>query len=979
MQWLIMSCMLLLTSSLIGQRTVTGVITDGADNLTLIGANVLVNGTDVGTITDIDGSFSLTVPEGSNQLTISYAGYQDQVIDITGTSVVNVAMNAGELLNEVVVVGYGTVRKRDLTGSVASLKEEDFNKGVVISPDQLLQGRVPGVNFVNNSGQPGGRATVQIRGNNSIRAGADPLYVVDGIPLDGRTARAGLLSVDIGNIENSNPLNFINPNDIASIEVLKDASSAAIYGSRASNGVILITTKKAKESGTDVNFNVSLGTSSVLNEYEVLDAAGYRDALDVYGLTSGDFGGSSDAFDEITRTGSVQNYSFSIGNSSENGRVRFSAGYQDVQGIVRETGLERYNGTINGQYNFWNDKVGVDFFAVSAHTSEEVAPISTDAGFTGNLIGQALQWNPTAPLIQADGTFTNDVNTPGIGSTTINPLQLLDAYDERANTTTLLGSISPYIKFTDNLTYRYRFGINYGVGLTTGSIAKDINVQGIEGLGFAGFSSNRLVTNLHSHTLNYADDITESFNLNVIVGYEFQRFDFTGFGFGGFGFDDTTENVDLTLSLQNSDNDNRQTFSFGPPITELQSFFGRVNAGIGENLNVTATVRADGSTRFGDNNTYGIFPSFAVGYNLGSIVGDGVFDNLKLRAGWGLTGNQEFPAGSALDRFGLQGNNGISQENPGNPDLKWEQSSTINIGLDFGLFDYKLSGTIDYYNRVTTDLLLDPFVSEPGPPLRAWRNIEGELVNSGLELGLNAFIIQNENFGLNVGFNISFLSNELRDYEGADILTGNLFGQGTSGAFVQVHTNDSPLNTYLLRDFQGLEEGLSVFGNDGNPEIIDADPNADIISGLTVGISSGAFNFGMNWNGAFGHSLYNNTAQSVIPIGNLGSRNIDANLIDPSNLEDTSNPISSSTRYLESGDFIKLANATLSYSLGSISEFSDITLSLTGQNLLLITDYTGFDPEVNTVNLRNGIPSSGIEYIPYPSARTFLVGVSASF
>ena len=796
-QWLFMSCILLLTSNLMGQRTVSGVITDNGTNETLIGANVMVNGTDVGTITDIDGSFSLTVPDGSNQLTISYAGYQDQIIDITDTSVVNVAMNAGELLNEIVVVGYGTVRKRDLTGSVASLKEDDFNKGVILSPDQLLQGRVPGVNFVNNSGQPGGRATVQVRGNNSIRAGADPLYVVDGIPLDGRTAKAGLLSVDIGSIENSNPLNFINPNDIASIEVLKDASSAAIYGSRASNGVILITTKKAKEGGTDVNFNVSLGTSSVLKEYDVLDAGGYRNALDVYGLSSGDFGGSSDAFDEITRSGSVQNYGFSIGNASENGRVRFSAGYQDVQGVIRESGLKRYNGTINGQYNFWNDKVGVDFFGVSAHTTEQIAPISTDAGFTGNLVGQALQWNPTAPLTQPDGTFTNDVNTPGIGATTINPLQLLDSYDERANTTTLLGSISPYIKFTDNLTYRYRFGINYGVGLTTGSIAKDINVQGIEGLGFAGFSSNRLVTNLHSHTLNFTDEISDGFSLSAVVGYEYQKFDFTGFGFGGFGFDDTTENVDLTLSLQNSNNDNRQAFSFGPPITELQSFFGRVNAGIGDNLNVTATLRADGSTRFGDNNTYGVFPSFAVGYNLGSVIGDGLFDNLKIRAGWGLTGNQEFPAGSALDRFGLQGNEGIAQENPGNPDLRWEQSSTINIGLDFGLFDYRLSGTIDYYNRVTSDLLLDPFVSEPGPPLRAWRNIEGELVNSGLELGLNAFLVQNENFGLNVGFNVSFLSNELRDYEGADILTGNLFGQGTSGAFVQVHTNDSPLNTYL--------------------------------------------------------------------------------------------------------------------------------------------------------------------------------------
>ena len=444
MKKLLKQCMLFVAlvmvtgSSVFAQRVISGVVTDGSSNETLIGANVLVDGTSVGTITDIDGSFSLNVPDGAERLVISYAGYGDQTINLSGENYYNISLGAGELLDEIVVVGYGTVRKRDLTGSVASLKEDDFNKGVIISSDQLLQGRVPGVNMVNNSGQPGGRATVKVRGNNSIRAGADPLYVVDGVPLDGRTAKAGFFGTgELGAIENSNPLNFINPSDIASIEVLKDASSAAIYGSRASNGVILITTKKAVEGQPQVNFNVSLGTSSVLKEYDVLDAGGYRDALNQYGLTSGDFGGSSDAFDAITRSGSVQNYNLSIGTGGDNGRVRFSAGYQDVQGVVRESGIKRYAGTLNAQYNVWDDKVGVDFFAVTSHTTEDIAPIGTDAGFTGNLVGQALQWNPTAPLTQPDGSFTTDVNTPGIGATTINPLHLLSAYNEVANTTTL--------------------------------------------------------------------------------------------------------------------------------------------------------------------------------------------------------------------------------------------------------------------------------------------------------------------------------------------------------------------------------------------------------------------------------------------------------------------------------------------------------------------------------------------------------------
>ncbi len=960
------------------QRTVSGVVTDAENGDPLIGASIVALGTAQGVITDLDGRYNLILPEGVNAVTVSYTGYETKELTVEGNEL-NVSLSPGALLDEVVVVGYGTVRKRDLTGSVASLKEEDFNKGIVISADQLLQGRVPGVNIVNNSGQPGGLATVKIRGNNSIRAGADPLYVVDGVPLDGRTPKASLINSDIGTIANSNPLNFLNPSDVASIEVLKDASSAAIYGSRASNGVVLITTKKARQGKTDVNFNATWGTSSVLKEYDILTGDEYRSALSAYQL-NGDGGSTVDAFDAITRSGSTQNYNLSVGNASENSSIRFSAGYQDIRGIVEETGIKRYSGTLNAQYQFLDNKAGIDFFVTSSHNTEDIAPISTDAGFTGNLIGQALQWNPTIPLM-TDGEFTTSLNNTLVGNTTINPLHLLASQSEVANTTTILGSISPYYKITNNLTYRYRFAINYGTGNTRGSISDDINVQGIEGLGFAGFSSNTLVTNLHAHTLNFDTKINDNISLGLLGGYEYQKFDFRGFAFAGFGFDNVPDGFDLTNVLQNSNNDNRNVFSFADPLVELQSYFARATFGIGERFDLTATVRADGSTRFGENNRYGIFPSFAARWNVineSFISDDGIFDDLALRVGWGVTGNQEFPAGSSIDRFALNGNSGISQENIGNPDLKWEESTTLNVGVDFALFNYRLAGTIEYYTRTTDNLLLDPFVQEPGPPIRAWKNIDGQLVNSGLELGLTAFLIQREDLSLSLGTNLAFLSNELTNYTGPDILTGNLFGQGSSGAFVQKHVNGMPLNTYFVRDYTGLDaSGTSTFSNEGEPVAL-GDPNANIVLGASVGLEAGKFGFNMNWNGAFGHQLYNNTAMSVIPIGNLGNRNIDAALIGGDIMESTANPISSSSRYLESGDFIKLANATLTYSLGDISSLKDVKISLTGQNLLIITDYSGFDPEINTVNLRNGVPSAGIEYIPYPSAKSILLGINVS-
>ncbi len=968
-----------------GQRTISGTIIDNDNGDPLIGASVIVTGTTTGTITDIDGTYSIQVPADAQSLDISYTGYGSQTIPLGASNVVDVSLGAGEILDEVVVIGYGAVRRTDLTGSVASLEAKDFNKGVVVNSDQLLQGRLPGINVTNNSGQPGAEATVQIRGNNSIRAGANPLYVIDGIPLDGRSARARILNTDIGELPNSNPLNFLNPQDIESIQVLKDASSAAIYGARAANGVIIVTTKKGKNAEPSISFNAGVGVSTLLNGYDILDGDEYRSALGQYGFTgddlaSADGGGNVDALDEILQTGTTQNYNMSIGGGSDNGSYRVSLGYFDTEGIVRESGLERYNATINAQYTLLEDKVGFDVFLATSHAVEDIAPISTNAGFTGNLVAQALQWNPTIPLMSngAFTTATNNSTTATVGATTINPLQLLDAHREQANTTTIIGSISPYWNITDNLTYRYRYGNNFANSNASGGISGLINVQGVEGLGFAGQSQNRLINQVHTHTLNYNVDLGTNNSLNLLGGYEYQKFNFQGFGFGGFGFDILDFNNDL--ALQNSNRDNRNVFSFAEPISEIQSFFGRANLNINDRFLLTGTLRADGSTRFGENNRYGVFPSVAAAWNLHneSFLANDAIDQLKLRAGWGISGNQEFAADAALTVIDLLDNSGQFLTREANPNLTWESSATFNVGVDFSLFNYGITGTVEYYNRVTSDLLLDLQVSEPGPPARPFQNLDGELVNSGLEIGLNANIINKGDVRLSAGVNLAFLTNEIRDFT-IEVPTGELFGQGISNTTVQTIRNGFPINTFFVRDYQGLDDdGNSIFANDG--ELMAAgDPNANTVLGFNINFEAGGFFIGANLHGAFGHQIYNNTANSVLPIGNIGTRNIDAVLLDGPVQESRANPISASSRFVEDGDFVKLSNLTLGYRFGDAGQLKDINVSITGQNLALFTNYSGFDPEVNTVNLRNGVPSQGIEYIPYPSARSFLLTVGASF
>jgi len=971
--------LLLFTGFTVAQRTISGTVIDASNDEPLIGANILIKGTSTGTVTDIDGNYSLSVEEG-DVLVFSYTGFQEQEITVAGQATIDVGLSVGRLLDEVVVIGYGTAKKSDLTGSVTSVDEEDFNKGNFTAPDQLIQGKVSGVQVLGNSGQPGAAATVRIRGNSSVRAGSTPLYVIDGVPLDGRSPRPAVSKDDTRNVGASpatNPLNFINPNDIASIEVLKDASATAIYGSRGANGVILITTKKGRTGDPAIDFSVSAGISNILKKYDVLSASEYRSVMQEYGNTTGDAGGESDALDEILRTGSTQNYNFSIGGGSQNGNYRISAGYLDQQGIIKQTGLKKYTGSINSSYKFLDGRLKIDFNLLGSHTTENIEAIGSNADFRGSLVTQALVWNPTDDLYDDD----DKPRRSSFGNSTINPLENLDAYGDVSDVTTILGSISPSFEIADGLEYRFLYSVNHNVGNRNTQIKSTINFEDIEGRGFAKVGSNQLTTQQFTHTLSYNRDLNSSIRLNAVIGYEYQEFNNRGYSASGQDF--VANDINLSYSIQNASQDSRSINSFADPVSELQSFFGRANFNINDKYLITGTLRADGSSKFGENNRYGYFPSLAGAWNISNedFMAGGIFDQLKLRVGWGQTGNQEFPAGSAQERFALGEDGALFQENVANPDLQWETSTTLNAGIDFSLFDYKLSGSIEYFNKQDEDLLFNFQAIQPAPDSRYWINLPGTVVNSGIEVALNTFLVENENMTWQFGANASFLSNELKDYNGPPIIIGELFGQGLTGATSQRLENGQPLNAFYLRKFTGLSsEGTSEHVDGGNSLFFVGDPNPDVLLGISTSLTYGDLSVSLNFNGAFGHQIFNNTRLSVLPISNLFTRNIDASLIGGSVQESTSNANVPSDRFLESGDYLKLANATIGYDLGSIGNYvKNVRFFLTGQNLLVFTGFTGFDPEVNTVNEVNGIPSFGIEYGPYPSARTILFGVNFSF
>lgn len=970
--------MLVMQSTWAQNKTITGKVTD-EKGTAVSGASVLARGTKIGTSTDATGSFSISVPGSVTTLDVTYVGYTTQQVDVTSATSVTVSLvPESSSLTDVVVVGYGTARRKDLTGAVATVKERDFNKGVITAPDQLIQGKAAGVMVINNMGQPGGSTTIRIRGTSSIRSGNQPLFVVDGVPLSGSSARPGANGGDFGS-DPGNPLNFINPSDIANIEILKDASATAIYGSRGANGVVIITTKRGQTGQPSLDVSASSGVSNVLKKLEVLNGDEYRQALKDYSITSGDYGKSVDAFDAITRTALTQNYNLAVGGGNENARYRVSAGYLDQQGIIETSDLKKFTANINSSFKFLDSKkLGLDLNVLVTQTNENIAPVNSYVGFTGNVIAQALQWNPTFELTEADGSLA----VYPVGNTTINPLASLKYYKDRANTNTILASISPSYKITKTLEYKFLYSVYRQVGIRKGMGDRLLNLQGIQDRGVAFINNDEQTNTQITNTLNFNKQVTSALNVNAVVGHEWLTYDSRGDGQQGYDF--ANVGLDYYNIMAYSSQSDRSIYSYASPTAELQSFFGRAILNYGDKYLLTGTIRADGSTKFGENNKYGYFPSVGVAWNVSNekfLADNNFINNLKVRFSWGKTGNQEFPSGASLNRFVI-GQQSISRANFGNPDLKWETSTTTDGGIDFSILKSRLTGTIDYFYKKTTDVLFERTLAQPAPNGKIWVNLPGYVLNKGLEVSLTGGIIRQANINWDITANATFLTNTVQGLQGF-YETGALRGQGFSDVYGQRVVNGQPLNVWYLANWEGIDKstGQSIYtgGDPAANKFYLGSPNPKVLLGLTTDFSYKKLTATINMNGAYGQYIFNNTAATVLGIGNLGNRNVAKSVITSGVQEAVSDAPAPSNRYLEKGNYLKMANATLSYRIGNLGKtIRNFNISLTGQNLFVLTKYSGFDPEVNTDGSANGIPSLGIEYIPYPTARTIILGVNFS-
>lgn len=1024
-------------------QTVSGTVTDA--NGPLPGASVLVKGTTNGTQTDFDGNYTLNDIDDSATLVFSYIGYKTVEIAVNGRSTVNVTMEEdAQALDEVVIIGYGQTTVKDATGSVAAVTSEDFNQGVIASPEQLIQGKTAGVNISQSSGEPGAGISVNIRGANSVRANNNPLFVVDGVPLFGQnvdaTGSSGTGADDTSAV--GNPLNFLNPNDIESISILKDASATAIYGSRGANGVVIITTKEGKSgAGGIFEYSSNLSISTPVREFDLLDREGFLQAITDSGQNAAgvDFGSSTDWQRVVFRSTASTTQNLSYSKNYGSGNIRASFGYQKQLGIIEKSDFERISGRINWNQRFLDDKLKVGIQGTISRNNRSQPPLQGNAGFRGDILGAAYSANPTIP------------NNPNVdpGGGLLNPTNYLASTSNLTNTNRYLVNGFAEYDFTPELTGKVNLGYDTSDSENVSVLSADLlNINGISDIGAGTFNSRELENKLLEATLSYNKAFDNS-NLDVVLGFAYQEFRTFGFNSSARGFASTDLNKmseDLVQTVTDADasvTGSYQQFYYAPNLTnltvnrlfpssntevvpfnfnrsvqslvfdnfdntdELQSFFGRVNYGISDKYLFTATMRADGSSRFGPENQYGYFPSgaFAWKMNEEDFVGDNV-STLKLRLSAGITGNQDgvgYGNFVARQRFAtlnlgsIQNNgdvneNGLSIVATPREDLRWEETTDFNIGLDFGFNADRFSGSIDLYRRDTKDILLQTPPPAPSTNPFQFGNVDASVINQGVEVALNYDFIRSDDTNFSANFNISYNDNEIKDFAGS-INLGPINGPGLSGAFAQRFEAGQSLFAYYMAIFEGFDgagnpiytdiDGNGVGDPDADKTWIGEDGLPDITTGLSLNFSHKNWSVSTFLAGQFGFHVYNNTANALFNAGQLNtSRNITTQALAAG--ENPSASTAVSTRFLEKGDFVRMQNATIGYNVPLSGEgaLKSLRLSVTGQNLFLITDYSGIDPEVtvNTGNLNQAaLPSRSIDWNSFPNPRTVTFGINASF
>ncbi|CAM2809915.1 iron complex outermembrane recepter protein [Flavobacterium frigoris] len=990
-----------LCTSFTYSQSVSGTVSDSSGPLP--GASILVKGTTNGAQTDFDGKFTIGNVGPNAILVFSYIGLKTQEVNVAGKTSVNVILKEDSAeLKEVVVIGYGTVRKKDATGAVDQIGAKDFDNVAAPSPAQLLRGKVAGVQVTQSSGEPGSGVAVRVRGNSSIRSGNGPLYVIDGVPLDGGNVSAGggltanNGAQDLGSSSARNPLNFINQNDIESISVLKDASSTAIYGSRGANGVIVITTKKGKSSVPQLTYSTSVTFSKKAGNFGVMSA-------DDFVAAGGDDKGSRSYNweDAVLRNGFSMNHDLSFSKTTDNSNTRLSFGASNTDGIVKNSGLDKYSASFYNSNDFFEGALKVESRIIYTSLKDETTLLSNNAGYIGNLIGTALYWNPTSPIYNADGTYNV------ISTSYLNPVQLLNSYKDFTNTSKLLGSINTTWKINSHLKYQFLFGIesstsarktqllpsiqilNTAQAVVPGTGTDPVTNPAITKYGQAAIANQNKFNKTFEHTLNYNNDISDNFNLDALAGYSYYDYTADGNQSSGIGYDSVQTNLidNIEGGLQNE----YRVSSYRNRV-ELQSYFGRINATLYKKLILTGTVRADGSTKLGLNNKYDYFPSVGIAYKVVDNK-EGLVNDFKIRGNYGITGNQEFAPNSAIARASYGNNGSLNLDSNSNADLKWETTKSYGIGADFEFLNNRLTGSLDYFQRDTKDLIfpVPAAATQPGPPSPRFKNLPGNLINKGIEVALSYKIINSEDLNWDISGNVSFLKNEMTNFAGF-ISTGGLNGQGLSGAYAQVITNGKPTYSYYMYEWRGYDaSGNSIYadaaGNDTGlgtaaKKLLDKQPLPKINVGFSTGLNYKGFDASASFYGAFGHYIYNNTSNAYFFKGAfLGGRNVTQEVA--TSPQAAGDPNSPSTKYLEKGDFLRMGNLSFGYTLtGNYLErikVKSARVFINAANLFVITSYSGTDPEVDTDKSLNGVPSAGIEYLSYPRDKSVSVGLNVTF
>ena len=966
----------------------------------VIGANVLVKGTTNGTITDFDGNFMLNVPKDAI-LSVSFVGYKSAEVKAASTVMVTLEDDS-QVLDAVVVIGYGSVKKNDMTGSVTAIKPDKLNKGLITNAQDMMTGKIAGVSVISKGGAPGEGATIRIRGGSSLTAENDPLIVIDGLAMDNKGVK-GL----------ANPLSMVNPNDIESFTVLKDASATAIYGSRASNGVIIITTKKGQAGARPtISYDGNVSVSTVKSTVDVMDGDQFRSFIkDIWGEDSEAYSklgnANTDWQKEIFRPAVSTDHNLTISAGLKNMPYRVSFGYTNQNGIVKTSKFERYTASVSLAPSFFEDHLKVnanlkgmiaknryaDGSAVgSAVSFDPTQSVRSDDPYHQYYFDGYFQWNTDASSLN-DDTWKRTFNSNAPG----NPVALLEEKDDRAISKSLIGNLE--------LDYKFHFlpdlhaHVNGGMDLSTGKQYTDVSPYSSTNNYYGSYGweqKDKYNLSLNAY-LQYSKDFTDKHRFDVMAGYEWQHFHDTS-DQEYWGLYPLSNNV-----VENRGQRYNNTSSGSATESYLVSFFGRVNYTLLDRYLFTATVRQDGSSRFHKNNRWGLFPSFALGWKLKEeafLKDVDVLSDLKLRLGYGITGQQNINSGDypylavyETNKDGayypILGEGTTYRPNAYNPDLKWEKTTTYNVGLDFGFLNNRINGAVDYYYRKTTDLLNSVFVSAGTNFKNKVLSNVGSLENSGIEFSINSKPVVTTDWTWDLGFNITYNKNEITklttgDSENYYVAAGDNIGGGRDMK-AMAHAVGHPASSFYVYQQVYDENGKPIeneFVDRNGDGTINGDdryfykkPTADVLMGLTSRLSYKSWDFSFSLRASLNNYVYNSVEAggsdcnptSVYSFGALNNRPLMGVANNIQNLKDNT---LLSDYFVQNASFMKCDNITLGYSFKKLfgAPIGGRVYAAV-QNVFTITKYKGLDPEVE----------KGLDNNIYPRPLTTLIGLSLNF